>query len=118
MKEEPDQELKLFAVPLICEPLAAQPITLCVKKYNHLSRLDLADSSDGKAAMGVDMLIGADYYWELATGKTSGGWSGPVAIHTKLGWVLSGPAPSMEPDQPSASLITTHTLHVGALQPM
>lgn len=36
---------------------------------------------------------------------------GPIAVETKLGWVLSGPVPAAEQ---SMSLITTHTLNVDA----
>ena len=112
-KDGSDKEFKLFAVPLICQPVAAQPIKLCMERFHHLSQLDLADFSDGTTPMNVDMLIGADYYWELTTGATSRGDAGPIAIHTRLGWVLSGPAPAAESDQQSFSLVTTHTLHVG-----
>ena len=69
LRDGTNKELELFAVLLICKPLAAQPITLCVANYSHLAQLELADSSDGKGAMDVDMLIGADYYWELITGQ-------------------------------------------------
>ena len=112
-KDGSDKEFKLFAVPLICQPVAAQPIKLCMERFRHLSQLDLADFSDGTTPMNVDMLIGADYYWELTTGATSRGDAGPIAIHTRLGWVLSGPAPAAESDERSFSLVTTHTLHVG-----
>ena len=115
-REGPDKELELFSVPLICEPLVAQPISFCVEKYNHLARLELADSSNGASAMEVDVLIGSDYYWEFATGKTSRGESGPIAIHTSLGWILSGPVPSTETGRSSVSLVTTHTLRVDTQQ--
>jgi len=42
-----DKELKLIAVPNICEPLTAQPISLCLERYSHLKQLKLADSSTG-----------------------------------------------------------------------
>ena len=41
----------------------------------------------------MDVLNGADYYWELVTGHMSQCEDGPVAVHTQLGWVLSGPDP-------------------------
>lgn len=63
-----DIELHLLTTPIICEPLTAQPIALCVNSYEHLSELRLADSSDGNAAMEDDLLVGSDYYWELTTG--------------------------------------------------
>ena len=66
--------------------------------------------------MEVDVLIGSDYYWDFATGKTSRGESGPNAIHTSLGWILSGPVPSTETGRSSVSLVTTHTLRVDTQQ--
>ena len=113
-REGPDMELELFSVPLICEPLVAQPISLCKVKYDHLSQLELADYSDGVSAVEIDVLIGSDYYWEFATGRMSRGRSGPIAIHTRLGWILSGPVTFTEPGQSSISLIMTHTLRVDA----
>ena len=37
------------------------------------------------------MLIGSDVDWDVVTGEIVRGASGPVAINTRLGWVLSGP---------------------------
>ena len=117
LRDGSDQFLELFTVPTICEPLTSQPIALCTGKYGHLSQLELADYSDGDSEMSVDILIGADHYWNLTTGRTVRGESGPVAIHTKLGWVLSGPTPFTGASPHSASLITSHTLHVGISTP-
>ena len=111
-KDGSDQELTLFTVPLICEPLSAQPISLCSEKYSHLSQLDLADLSNSESQLEVDVLIGSDHYWDLVTGETIRGRSGPVAINTKVGWVLSGPAQGAELDQTSVNLITTHALRI------
>ena len=36
-----------------------------------------------------DILIGSEYYWDLVTGETKRGKDGPVAVQTRLGWVLS-----------------------------
>ena len=99
MRDGQRMELTLFTVPLICEPLTGQLISLCTKKYEHLAQLDLANngSLDNEDHINVDILIGSDYYWELATGKTCRDEEGPVAIHTKLGWILSGPVQSPDP---------------------
>ena len=115
-----DIVLVLFAIPLICEPLASQSISHCAERYYHLSQLNLADPPNSETQLEVDVLIGSDYYWELATGEVlRGERGGPVAINTKLGWVLSGPAPDIESHQASVSLvaahpITTHTLRVNS----
>lgn len=89
LQDGDSQQLTLLAVPMICEPLASQPIAFCQNNYEHLSGLDLADSSDGHSRLEVDILVGSDQYWDLITGRTRRGASGPVAIDTRLGWVLS-----------------------------
>ena len=108
------KHLTLFTVPFICEPLACQPVSFCQENFDHLAGLDLADPSDGRSPLAIDILIGSDQYWELITGETRRGNSGPVAIHTELGWVLSGPAASPTQDLPSACLVT-HTLQIESL---
>ena len=58
-------------------------------KYIHLQGLDLADNSCNHQG-GIDVLVGSDYYWQILTGDVSGE-SGPVAINSTFGWLLSGP---------------------------
>ena len=101
LREGGTQSLTLFAVPSICERLASPPIAFCRDNFEHLSGLDLADSSDGCSRLEVDILIGSDQYWDLITGRTRRGTNGPVAIETKLGWVLSGPTSSPTQEQAS-----------------
>ena len=91
---------------------AGQTIAVCVEQYPHLTGLELADSSSGGPSMSVDILIGSDYYWHLVTGDICRGVSGPVAVHTKLGWVLSGPT-SQNTSDPELSVtnLSVHVLH-------
>ena len=110
-------QLSLFVVPMICEPLAGQPTAACVDAYPHLANLDLADYSDGASGLEVDILIGSDYYWGLVTGEVCRGDTGPIAVRTKLGWVLSGPTPLGSLEQTSVNVFTTHVLRVDAAQP-
>ena len=42
--------------------------------------------SDGES---IDILIGSDYYWKIVNGETVNGESGPTAVKSKLGWLLS-----------------------------
>ena len=58
LRDDQNQELQLFVVPQICEPLTAQPINTCAEKFKHLIHLDMADSSAGKIAVDIEMLIG------------------------------------------------------------
>ena len=49
--------------------------------------------------------------WEIVTGGICCGEWGLTMIHTKLGWVLSGPIPSLEPVVWStACVVTMHLL--------
>ena len=78
-------------VPLICELLSCQPIIYTKAKYSHIADLDLADLSQVGDELQIDALIGSDHYWQLVTGKVIQKENSPTAIHTHLGWVLSGP---------------------------
>ena len=109
--------LSLFAVPMICEPIAAQPISACIEKNRHLAGLDLADFADTSSSLEVDILIGSDYYWSIVTGETCRGDVGPIAIHTRLGWVLSGPTSLSGLEQGSVNLVTTHVLRADTVAP-
>ena len=112
-KSDIDRELVAFLVPHTCEPIEAQPITVCVQGCEYLSQLELAVLySDSPAQLNV--LIGNDYYWELTTGEIRHGNADPITISTKLGWILSGPEPSMPTQLSATNLIITHILTVGA----
>jgi len=103
-----EMEVALLTSPIICEPLTDQPLSLCMDSYEHLTNLQLADNSEDGSPIEVDLLLGSDYYWQLTTGEVRRGNDGPVAVGTKLGWVLSGPAPVAD----HSFLTTTHTLRV------
>ena len=76
-----------------------------------LSGLKLADFCTEGETLGVDILVGSDYYWKLVTGHTIKGAQGPTAVHSKLGWVLSGPVCSGRVEnQQRSNLVTTHVL--------
>ena len=114
LKDGQSKCLMLLSVPHICEPLTSQPISICQEEYEHLKGLELADASDGQSGLCIDVLIGLDSYWEIVTGEIRRGSGGPVAIHTHLGWVLSGPVTFSSLHLDTASLVT-HTLRVDAV---
>ena len=102
--------LPFLVVPSICEPIAGQPITLARDTYPHLFGLNLADDSGRSESLAISILIGADHYWKLATGRVRRGKTGPTAIETVLGWVLSGPVPGITCGETSTNLISAHAL--------
>ena len=81
--------MTLFSVPSICKPLTPHPLADSKEKYLHLSGLELADDP----------------------GRLQRGTSGPVAIQTCLGWVLSGPVSTLGEMNASHNLMT-HLLQV------
>ena len=81
-----------YVVPVICSPVSNQEIQSVVECYPYLQGLQLACGAVN-GTVSVDLLIGADHYWSFFTGGiTRGDPSGPVALETKLRWVLSGQA--------------------------
>ena len=110
--------LKLYflSVPQICEPLSNQPLSYVSEHHRHLSELDLADYCCTTEPLEVDMLIGLDHYWKLVTGKVIHEGDGPIAMQTRLGWVLSGPVPGLS-CQTTCNLVSTHLLMVDAYMP-
>ena len=79
--------LTAISYPVICSTL---PSITEVDNYAHLSSLELADCSEGTDSDTIDVLVGSDYYWKFVTGETRQGADGPVAVHSTLGWLLSG----------------------------
>ena len=55
----------------------------------------------------MDILIGSDYYRGFATGRVLRKRTNPTAIHTKIGWVLSGPLPGIDHGEGIVNLITS-----------
>ena len=111
LKGEPNLSLSAFTVPLICQPLQGQSVNQVVNDNAFFAGLRLADYCAEGETLSVDILVGSDYFWTLVTGHTIRGTQGPTALHTKLGWVLSGPVSCGNPGgQQSSNLVTTHVL--------
>lgn len=87
-KSEHDDPITISALtfPVICSPLPAKACT----SYAHLDGLELADKPCSSGSS-IDLLIGSDYYWNFVTGETKRGEEGPIAVNSKLGWLLSRP---------------------------
>ena len=104
-------ELSAFVVPIICDPLQSQYIAEATHSYAHLTGLKLADYGTGEDSVEVDILVGSDQYWSLVSGRVVRGEHGPIAIETKLGWVLSGPIPEeIQVNRQQSNLVATHVL--------
>ena len=105
-----------FSVPVICSPISNQAVELAVKQYPHLRGLNLADNSSPSNEVDIDILIGADFYWNFVSNESRRGEQpGPVALLTRLGWVLSGPIDNYcEEVRSTTNFAATHVLRVDA----
>ena len=83
--------ITVYSLPVICSTL---PTLVSPQEYEHLDGLELADSDFHDPHHQIDVLIGPKYYWNIVTGDTIVGNHGPVAISSKLGWLVSGPLDS------------------------
>ena len=102
-----------YFVPVICSPVSNQEIQSAVECYPYLQGLQLACGTIN-GTVSVDLLIGADHYWSFFTGGIiRGDPSGPVALETKLGWILSGPASvPIFTESCTVNLSATHVLKI------
>ena len=99
--------IEALVVPVVCAPLPDQRPKFAKFHYPHLKKLFLSDFSND-TDMEIDILVGGDYYWSFISGKIIRGDDGesPVALNTRIGWVLSGP--SSHPQGESYSMVTVN----------
>lgn len=99
-------------VPTICLPLSDQPIKVAKQNYDHIKNLRLADTGEGDLA--VDLLVGSDFYWSTLTGRVlRGDGSGPVALESKVGWILSGSVGAAKSsNNQNVNLVNSSSTHV------
>ena len=97
-------QLSALVVPTIATPIS-NPLDTNVLQLPHLQGLPLAHPVTAAENFEISLLIGADYYWELVGDHIVQG-TGPTAMSSKLGYLLSGPA--LLPRPPSASISSLH----------
>ena len=88
--------------PTICTNL---PSVVDIQDQPHLVGLELADNPD-KPRDRIDVLIGSDFYWNIVNGELKLSEKGPIAISSRLGWLLSGPIESTA----VANLVSSHMI--------
>ena len=99
-------------VPMIYSPLNYQAVQFARKNHAHLKDIALSECIPEENLV-VDILIGADQYWNIANGEVRRGESGPVAMNTRFGWTLSGPVENApRPETHSVNLAATHVLRI------
>ena len=79
--------ISALSMPQLCSPLSSR---VDVRSYPHLQGLSLADTA-ASSDKPISVVIGVDHYYDIVEGEIRKGSAGPVAISSKLGWLLSGP---------------------------
>ena len=99
----------------ICTPITSQKLNFAKENYSHLKNVDLADSNIDNKNLEIDILVGADFYWDIVflDGSVRGN-NGPVALNTRVGYVLSGPITSSSNENEHNSVMLTHVMKVQA----
>ena len=96
----------------VCYPIEGQKIRLATVHYPHLKGLELADDNPNNLPLDVDILIGGNHYWQFFNTTIIKGESGPVAMSSKLGYVLNGPVESSGDKISHTNVVHTQVLKI------
>ena len=89
-KNQYQTKLNAYTVPHICNTL--EGISLSNAAVSEFTSLNLADPSIlSQNDFDIDLLIGSDLYWDFICHDNICTNSGPVAIKSVFGYILSGP---------------------------
>ena len=72
---------------MVCEPLIGQPLNLASENFPYLAGLESADFSSLEDSLDIGILVGADQYWKLVTGKILHEGTGPTNGHRNQAWL-------------------------------
>ena len=97
--------INVMVVPEIAVPITIFAVDL--NRMEYLQGLKLAHQSMKDDVFNISLLIGADHYWDFIGNRTVRG-KGPIAVQSKLGYLLSGPLKGTT----SIALATTSMMHV------
>ena len=105
----------------VCKPLSGQNINLAKASFPHLQGISLADDKNYGSRGKIDILIGADHYWNFFNKCVIQGENGgPVALGSIFGFILSGPIyanrENFESSCMTVGTIETHSLKISAEQ--
>ena len=101
--------LDALVVPKIATPLQNH-LPSIVPNPPYLAGLKLAHQVTSESRFEISLLIGADYYWQLIQDEIVRG-NGPVAVKSKLGYLLSGPVRSTSSSTSSTNILNVMISH-------
>lgn len=80
--------ISALTFPVICSAL---PSRVNIEDFSHFQDVELAENIETNSNDNIDVLIGSYYYWDIVTSESIRGDSGPTAVNSKFGWIISGP---------------------------
>jgi hypothetical protein len=80
--------IEAIAIPHILDPLS-DPYRKDLLKLPLLKNLLLAHPGSTNSIFSIDILIGADFYWDIVGDQVVRG-PGPTAVQSKIGYLISG----------------------------
>ena len=106
---------EIIPIHVIIVPTIPAPLTTYtganVRDLPHLRGLTLAHVNVDDSPFTVDILIGADHYWDVVGNKVIKG-PGPTAAKSKTGYLLSGPlSKSNHSENLNSSILSVVTEH-------
>jgi hypothetical protein len=101
--------LDALVVPKIATPLQNH-LPSIRPNLHYLNGLKLAHPVTSETRFEISLLIGADYYWQIVQDEIVRG-DGPVAVKSKLGYLLSGPARCIPSPTPTTNILNVMTSH-------
>lgn len=91
-------EMNMVGTDTISKRLHTSLTDVEIRSYTHLLHLPLSDVYMEEGPEHIQILIGADYYFDVVDGALiKGEPNEPTGISTAFGWVLSGPVSSVLP---------------------
>ena len=104
--------LKGYEVPVISAAVHGQLVDVANIQFPFLKDLMISNSTTNEDKKEIDLLIGADQYWNIVNGEVKRcGTTGLVAINSKLGWLLNGPIVT-DRNNDSTVNMTSHVMKV------
>lgn len=101
--------MEVLIVPTIAAPLSNRTHYEALK-LSYLQGIELVNPMSKDEHFEIAMLIGADYYWDIVENDILRGM-GPTAVKSKLGYLLSGPMPTIEESTVPATTLNVLVQH-------
>lgn len=104
-----NKTITVHTSPSICNPLPSY--TISRRKLKELKDIELAfPEVKYEGNHQIDVLIGADLYWEFIGTESISTSFGARAVNSKVGWILSGPISNNSTTTTSINIVNTRLL--------